>query len=84
MDGPTLGSLYRALERYAGWLNRDRASVAVRAGVHSLGAAIDARSDASTLLTELDTTISHLPAGDIRKMLRVTAGQIRRALDEPS
>ena len=81
MDTPTLPSLCRALERYAGWLDRDRASAAVRVGVHSLGAAIDARADASALLTELDITISHLPTGDIRKMLRLTAGQIRRALD---
>ena len=82
MDGPTLQSLYLALERYAGWLDRDRASVAVRAGVHSLGAAIEARADASASLTALDLTISRLPAGDMRKMLRVTAGQIRRALDQ--
>jgi hypothetical protein len=82
MDGPMLRSLYGALERYAGWLDRDRPSVAVRACVHSLGAAIDARADASALLSELDTAISRLPGGEMRKMLRVTAGQIRRALDE--
>jgi hypothetical protein len=83
MDRPALQSLYLALERYAGWLDRDRASVAVRVGVHSLGAAIDAGGDASVLLSELDATISRLPGGGMRKMLRATARQIRRALDEP-
>ena len=83
MDGPTLRSLYVTLERYAGWLDRDRPAVAVRACVHSLGEAIAAHADASALLSELDTTISRLPGSEIRKMLRVTAGQIRRALDGP-
>jgi hypothetical protein len=31
----------------------------------------------------LDAAIARLPGGDLRKMLRSTAGQIRRALDEP-
>ena len=84
MDGTTLRSLYLSLERYAGWLDRNHASVAVLAGVRSLGAAIDARSDPSASLSDLDTTILRLPAGDVRKMLRATAGQIRRALEEAS
>ena len=83
MDGPTLTSLYLALQRYAGWLDRDRASVIVRADVQALGAAIDTGVDASALLQSLDDKIARLPGGDMRKMLRVTAGQIRRALDEP-
>jgi hypothetical protein len=72
--------LYLDLERYAGWLDRDRASVAVRASVQSLGAAIDARSDTFALLSELDVRIARLPGGGMRTMLRATAGQIRRAL----
>ena len=83
MDRPALKSLYLALQRYAGWLDRDRASVAVRTDVQALGAAIDAGADASGLLSALDATIARLPGGDMRKMLRAAAGQIRRALDEP-
>jgi microcompartment protein CcmL/EutN len=83
MDGPAVESLYFALQRYAGWLDRGRASVAVRTDVQALGAAIDAGADASALLSSLEATIVRLPGGDMRKMLRVTAGQIRRALDEP-
>ena len=83
MDGPALTSLYLALQRYAGWLDRDRASVMVRADVQALGAAIDTGADSSALLQSLDANIARLPGGDMRKMLRVTAGQIRRALDEP-
>ena len=83
MDSPALTSLYLALQRYAGWLDRDRASVAVRTDVQALGAAIDAGADASGLLSALDATIARLPGGDMRKMLRAAAGQIRRALDEP-
>ena len=83
MDGPALKSLYLTLQRYAGWLDRDRASVMVRADVQALGAAIDTAADASALLQSLDAKIARLPGGDMRKMLRVTAGQIRRTLDEP-
>ena len=83
MDGPALESLYLDLQRYAGWLDRDRASVMVRAAVQALGAAIDTGVDASALLQSLDANIARLPGGDMRKMLRVTAGQFRRALDEP-
>ena len=82
MDSPALTSLYLALQRYAGWLDRDRASIAVRSDVQALGAAIDAGGDASALLSALDADIGRLPAGDMRKMLRVAAGQIRRALDQ--
>ena len=83
MEGPALTSLYLALQRYAGWLDRNRASVMVRADVQALGAAIDTGTDASALLQALDANIARLPGGDMRKMLRVTAGQIRRALDDP-
>jgi hypothetical protein len=83
MDVPALRSLCLGLQRYAGWLHRDRASIAVRTDVQALGAAIDAGADASALLSSLEATIARLPGGDTRMMLRVTAGQIRRALDEP-
>ena len=83
MEGLALKSLYLSLQRYAGWLDRDHASVMVRADAQALGAAIDTGADASALLQTLDANIARLPGGDMRKLLRVTAGQIRRALDEP-
>ena len=83
MEGLALKSLYLSLQRYAGWLDRDHASVMVRADAQALGAAIDTGTDASALLQALDANIARLPGGDMRKLLRVTAGQIRRALDEP-
>ena len=82
MDGAALTSSYLDLQRYAGWLDRDRTSV-MRADVQALGAAIAAGADASALLQSLDANIARLPGGDMRKMLRVTARQIRCALDEP-
>ena len=83
MDGPALASSYLALQRYAGWLNRDRASVVVRADVQALGAAIDTGTELSALLQSLDANLACLPNGDIRKILLVAAGHIRRAIAEP-
>ena len=82
MDGPAVQSGLLTLQRYAGWLDRDRTSVAVRADVRALGAAIDTGANASAFLQTLDVDIARLPSGGIRKMLRATAGQIRRALGE--
>jgi hypothetical protein len=79
----SLKQLHATLQRYAGWLDRERASVTVRADVQALGAAIEAGADASPLLQSLDTNIARLPSGEIRKILRVTAVRIRRALAEP-
>jgi len=78
-----LKQLYSTLQRYAGWLDRERASVMVRADVQALGTVIDACADPSPLLQALDTNIARLPSGEVRKMLRVAAGQMRRALAEP-
>ena len=83
MDGPAVKSSYLSLQRYAGWLDRDRASVMVRADVQALGAAIDTGTDAWAPLQSLDANIARLPGGGMRKMLRVTAKQIRQALGEP-
>ena len=83
MDGAVLQPLYLSLQRYAGWLDRDRLSVTVRADVEALGAAIDTGIDASALLKTLEGNIARLPGADMRKMLRSTVGQIRSALDEP-
>ena len=77
-----LKQLHGTLERYAGWLDRERASVMVRADVQALGTAIDTCADPSPLLAALDTKIERLPSGELRKLLRVAAGQMRRALAE--
>jgi len=77
-----LKSLYDRLQRYAGWLGRERTSVLVRADVEALGAAIDTCGDALPLLHTLDTNIARLPTGEMRKMLRVAASEMRRALAE--
>jgi hypothetical protein len=71
------------LERYAGWLAKDHVSVAVRAAVQALRAAIDTGTDTSELLQTLDKDVGRLPSGDLRKMLRKALGEIRGVL-EPS
>ena len=76
----SLKQLHATLQRYAGWLDRERASVTVRADVQALGAAIETGSDVWLLLQSLDTNIARLPSGELRKMLRVAAVQMRRAL----
>ena len=73
--------LYDTLQRYAGWLDRDRTSVTVRADVVALGAALDACADPMPLLQALDTDLARLPSGGLRKILRTAAGDIRRAVE---
>lgn len=77
-----LKQLYASLQRYAGWLDRERTSVMVRADVVALGAAMETSADPSTQLQSLETSIARLPSGELRKMLRVAASQMRRALAE--
>jgi hypothetical protein len=78
-----LKQLHDTLQRYAGWLDRERTSVLVRADVQALGIAIDSCADPSLLLQALERNIDRLPSGEVRKMLRVAAGQMRRALAGP-
>ena len=78
-----LQPLYDTLHRYAGWLDRERTSTMVRADVQALGVALQTRADPSPLLQSLDTNIARLPSGGLRKMLRVAAGEMRRALAAP-
>jgi hypothetical protein len=78
----TVSQLYNTLQRYAGWLDRERTSKMIRADVRALGVAIDASADPLPLLQTLDTNIARLPSGELRKMLRVAVGQMRRALAE--
>jgi hypothetical protein len=68
------------LERYAGWLAKDRASAAVRADVKALGLIMDVGTEASTELLTLDQSIGRLPGGDMRKMLRKALAEIRVVL----
>jgi hypothetical protein len=71
---------FSQLERYAGWLARDHVSVAVRADVQALGAAIHVGHDTSLELLKLDQDIGRMPSGDIRKMLRKAMKEIRVVL----
>jgi hypothetical protein len=77
-----LKQLYVTLQRYAGWLDRERTSVMVRADVQALGAAIETCADPLPLLQSLDTSIARLPSGELRKMLRVAASRMRHVLAE--
>ena len=77
-----LKPLYDTLQRYAGWLDRARTSVMVRADVKAFWAAINTCADPLPLLHALDTNIARLPSGAMRKMLRVAASEMRRALAE--
>ena len=79
MDWDTLKALCDALHRYAGWLDRERPSVAVRADVHALGIAIDTRADPIPLLETLDADLARLPSGGLRKMLRAESKKLRSA-----
>ena len=82
MEPEGLKQLYVRLHRYAGWLDRARTSGTVRADVQALGTAIDASDDPSPLLQTLDADIARLPSGNVQKMLRTAAAQIRRALED--
>lgn len=69
-----------ALDRYAGWLGRDRLSVAIRADVVALGEAMGAGTGASTCLRTLDDDIARLPAGGMRPLLRKAVVTMRETL----
>jgi hypothetical protein len=75
-----LNHSFAELQRYAGWLGKDHASVAVRADVHALGAAMDAGHDTSLLLSTLGANIARLSGGDIQKMLRKSFGELSTVL----
>jgi hypothetical protein len=65
------------LERYAGWLSKDHVSVAVRADVKALTAAMAGGHETSLALLTLGTNIGRLPSGGIRTMLRKALGEVR-------
>ena len=80
-DADAIRRLMSDLQRYAGWLAKDRASVAVRVDVQALGAAMDTGNETLLWLVTLDKDIGRLPSGDLRTMLRKTLGKIRTALE---
>jgi len=80
-NAEVLGRLLSELQRYAGWLAKDHASVAVRADVRALGEAMDTGSETAPWLLVLDKDIERLPSGGIRKMLRRALVEIRPRLE---
>jgi hypothetical protein len=72
--------LYAALHRYAGWLDRQHTSAAVRADINALAAAVNGNSDAMPLLVALEVSLARLPSSAVRKLLRATAKQLRSAI----
>ena len=73
-------SLLSNLQRYAGWLPKDHASIAVRAGVSELAAVMQAGTGASDCLLVLDKDIKRLHGGGIRTMLRRACGELQDVL----
>lgn len=69
------------LQRYAGWLAKDRASVAVRASVRALDEALDAGNETSQVLLALHGEIERLPGGGVRTMLRQAMAELRTLLE---
>jgi hypothetical protein len=84
----TLGRPFSELKRYTGWLGKDHVSVAVRADVYALGAAMDVGTETSPLLVILNRNIGRLPSGDLRKIVQKAFGRIQAVLEptelEPS
>jgi hypothetical protein len=80
-NAEVVGRLLSELQKYAGWLAKDHASVAVRADVRALGEAMDTGSETASWLQVLDKDIERLPSGGIRKMLRRALGEIRPMLE---
>ena len=75
-------SLLYDVQRYAGWLGKDHVSVAVRADVIGLAAAMQAGGDATSYCLEvLDKDIKRLNGGGVRTMLRKTLKALQAELD---
>jgi hypothetical protein len=81
-DAPDVKTLYEALCRYAGWLNRERHSRLVRTDVELLGNAIETNSDPRPHLESLEANITRLPGGEVRTMIRKIVAQLHQAFEE--
>lgn len=81
-DRPDVKTLYEALDRYAGWLNRERHARLLRTDVESLGTAIETNSDPRRHLEQLEAKIAQLPGGEVRTMIRRVLAQLRQAFEE--
>jgi hypothetical protein len=77
-----LKPLYDTLHRYAGWLDRERQSAAVRNDVLAIGIALETGVDPGALLLTLDANLKRLPSGEVRKMLKAASARIHCALAE--
>jgi hypothetical protein len=80
MTPDTITPLYETLQRYAGWLDRERQSVMVRNDVMAIGVAIDTGMNPASLLLTLDADLAKLPSGEVRKMLRAASAKMTIAL----
>jgi hypothetical protein len=80
-DAEALSRLVSELQRYAGWLAKDHASVAVRASARALGLAMETGHDTSSWLRTLDKDIRRLPSGGVPKMLRRALREICAVLE---
>jgi hypothetical protein len=82
VDPAIVAPICAALHRYAGWLDRQHSSTAVRADLNALTTAMncDTDADAGPLLLALDNSLARLPSGAVRNLLRSTAKQLRSAI----
>ena len=78
MEPEALKALYETLHRYAGWLDRERTSILVRADVQALGVAIDTRADPTPPLQALETNLARLPNHTVRVTIEVCKFHTRR------
>ncbi len=74
-------SLLDNVQRYAGWLGKDHVSVAVRADVCGLAAAMHAGNETSVCLQVLDKDVQRLHGGGVRTMLRKALRALQAELD---
>jgi hypothetical protein len=72
----TLARLLDSVARYAGWLGRDRPSIALRANVQALEIAVSAGTEIAPCLRVLDVDLQRVPDGAVRKILRKALAEI--------
>ena len=75
-----IGRLIGELEKYAGWLGKDRASTSVRTAVKALRPTTSTAGAMPTAAHLLQAEIDHLQPGSMRTLLRKTLSDLRLAL----